>query len=127
MKFYEKGDTPLEILSARQWYVRNSSGDPALRQRLLDRGRELTWHPPHMRIRYENWVNGLTGDWLISRQRYFGVPIPVWYPLDADGAPDYDCPIRPAEHALPVDPMADTPPGYSADQRDVAGGLPARA
>jgi valyl-tRNA synthetase len=68
-------------------------------------------------------VNGLTGDWLISRQRYFGVPIPVWYPMDANGAPDYDCPIRPAEHALPVDPMADSPPGYSAAQRDVPGGF----
>ncbi len=123
VKFYEKGDAPLEIISARQWYVTNGSGDPALRQKLLDRGRELTWHPPHMRVRYENWVNGLTGDWLISRQRYFGVPIPVWYPLGPDGTPDYGSPITPADDALPVDPLADIPPGYSAGQRDVPGGF----
>jgi valyl-tRNA synthetase len=123
VKFYEKGDAPLEIIGARQWYVRNGAADLGLRQRLLDRGRELTWHPPHMRVRYENWVNGLTGDWLVSRQRYFGVPIPVWYPLDASGAPDYGSPIPPAEDALPVDPMADTPPGYSPGHRDVPGGF----
>jgi len=123
VKFYEKGDAPLEIISARQWYVTNGSSDPRLRQQLLDRGRELTWHPPHMRVRYENWVNGLTGDWLISRQRYFGVPIPVWYPLGADGTPDYGSPITPADDALPVDPMADTPPGYSAGRRDVPDGF----
>jgi valyl-tRNA synthetase len=125
VKFYEKGDSPLEIITARQWYVRNGSADPALRQRLIDRGRELTWHPPHMRARYEDWVQGLTGDWLVSRQRYSGVPIPVWYQVGADGTPDYDSPIMPADDALPVDPVAQAPPGYQPSQRDQPGGFTA--
>ena len=87
VKFFEKGDKPLEIVSTRQWYIGNGARDEALRDTLLEHGRELDWHPDFMRVRYENWVSGLTGDWLISRQRFFGVPIPVWYPLDADGNP----------------------------------------
>ena len=58
-----------------------------------------------MRARYESWVEGLNGDWLISRQRYFGVPFPVWYPLDDDGEADYDHPIVPDEAALPDRPV----------------------
>ena len=125
VKFYEKGDVPLEIITARQWYVRNGAADPQLRQRLIDRGRELTWHPPHMRTRYEDWVNGLTGDWLISRQRYFGVPIPVWYRVGADGLPDHESLILPADDALPVDPLAQAPPGFDEGQRDQPGGFSA--
>jgi valyl-tRNA synthetase len=117
VKFYEKGDKPLEIVTTRQWYLKNGGTDPDLRDALIRRGRELTWHPPHMRVRYENWVDGLTGDWLISRQRYFGVPIPIWYAVDADGVPDFDKPLVPAESALPVDPSSDVPAGFSEDRR----------
>ena len=123
VKFYEKGDLPLEIVTSRQWYIRNGGRDPGLRQVLLNRGRELSWHPEHMRSRYEDWVQGLAGDWLISRQRYFGVPIPVWYPLDDDGQVRYESPLLPDDAALPVDPATDVPPGYAAGQRGQPGGF----
>ena len=121
--FYEKGDKPLEIVSTRQWYIRNGGRDAGLKAAFLERGEELAWVPQHMRYRYDNWVNGLNGDWLVSRQRFFGVPFPVWYPVDADGDPDYAHPIVPAEDRLPVDPSSDVPDGYGEHQRDVTGGF----
>jgi valyl-tRNA synthetase len=123
VKFYEKGDRPLEIVTTRQWYIRNGARDEDLRAALIARGEELAWHPPHMQVRYEHWVYGLTGDWLISRQRFFGVPFPVWYPLDAEGGPDYDNLIPADEATLPVDPSSDCPPGYDESQRGQPGGF----
>jgi valyl-tRNA synthetase len=123
VKFFEKGDKPLEIVTTRQWYIRNGGRDDDLRAALVGRSGELAWHPDYMRHRYTTWVDGLNGDWLISRQRYFGVPIPLWYPLDDEGRPDHANPIVPDESLLPIDPLAQVPDGYTADQRDQPGGF----
>ncbi|GAA3945113.1 valine--tRNA ligase [Microbacterium soli] len=125
VKFFEKGDRPLEIVSTRQWYIRNGARDEHLRDELLEHGRRMAWHPDFMRVRYENWVGGLTGDWLISRQRFFGVPIPVWYALDENGERDYDRVLTPAHDELPIDPTSSVPAGYTEEQRGIPGGFDA--
>jgi valyl-tRNA synthetase len=119
VKFYEKGDRPLEIVTSRQWFIKTIE----FREALIARGRELRWHPAYMETRFENWANGLNGDWCVSRQRFFGVPFPVWYPLDAHGRPQYDQAIPAREEQLPVDPSTDAPDGYRADQRGAPGGF----
>ena len=119
VKFFEKGDRPLEIITSRQWFIKTME----LREALLSRGRELKWVPRHMQSRYENWVNGLNGDWCVSRQRFFGVPFPLWYKVGADGQPDFNARLLPDEDALPIDPSTDVPAGYRADQRGVPGGF----
>jgi valyl-tRNA synthetase len=119
VKFYEKGDRPLEIVTSRQWFFKTIE----FRDALLARGRELEWHPEYMQTRYENWVNGLTGDWCVSRQRFFGVPFPVWYPIDEQGRAQYDRAIAATPDRLPIDPSTDLPPGYRPEQRGAPGGF----
>ena len=119
VKFYEKGNQPLEFLSTRQWFVRILEHKEAL----LAQGEKINWHPEFMKNRYDNWVKGLNQEWCISRQRFFGVPFPVWYPLDEVGSPKYDAPIFAASDQLPVDPLNDVPPGYEAAQRDLPNGF----
>jgi valyl-tRNA synthetase len=119
VKFYEKGDRPIEFLTTRQWFIKILDH----KDDLVKQGRKISWHPEHMLSRYENWVTGLNQDWCISRQRYFGVAIPAWYPVSADGNPDYSKPIFPDPKLLPIDPLSDIPSGFNAEQRDKPGGF----
>jgi valyl-tRNA synthetase len=119
VKFYEKGDRPLEYVPTRQWFVRLMDR----KAQLVESGERVQWHPDFMRVRFRDWTENLQLDWCVSRQRYFGVPIPVWYPVDAAGHTDFSRPILPDEKALPADPMIHTPPGHTEAQRDQPGGF----
>ena len=123
VKFFEKGDRPLEIVTSRQWYIRNGGRDADLNEALIARGNEMTWHPPYMQGRYSNWIEGLNGDWLISRQRFFGVPIPLWYRIDDQGEVLWEERIVPSENNLPIDPASHVPSGFDEGQRDQPGGF----
>jgi valyl-tRNA synthetase len=88
-------DTPIEILSRDQWFVRVDG------EAVLERGREVDWIPDHMYDRLEEWTEGMEWDWVISRQRVFATPFPVWYCADCGE------PYVADEDELPVDPTDD--------------------
>lgn len=113
VKYYEKGSLPLEFVSSRQWFVDLLDA----KQQLVDAGKEIDWKPSHMQHRFVEWAEGLNQDWCISRQRFFGVPFPIWYKLDEHGNPDYEHPIIAERDQLPVDPMSVAPKGYSEDMQ----------
>ena len=119
VKFFEKGERPLEFVVSRQWFIKVMDK----KKELVEQGRKIRWHPDLFRKRYEDWVEGLNQDWSASRQRYFGVPIPVWYEVGDDGTTDYERMILPRKQDLPVDPTERAPHGYQESQRGRPGGF----
>jgi valyl-tRNA synthetase len=109
VKCAERSGTPIEIIPTYQWFIRIIDKKDAL----LAKGQQCNWHPEYMRIRLNQWIEGLKEDWCISRQRFFGVPFPVWYSkrLGEEGkvlVADLD--------KLPIDPMVTLPKGYTSDE-----------
>ncbi len=106
----ERSGKPVEFVMEPQWFIKVMD----LKEEMLKRAKELTWFPDHMRVRLEDWINGLKYDWNISRQRFYGVPFPVWYDKDGNA-------VIAEESQLPVDPLEDKYQGDKANADDLHG------
>jgi valyl-tRNA synthetase len=98
---HERCGTPLEYLVNKQWFIRILDQ----KEQLLEKGSRVNWYPAHFRVRFDHWVQNLKWDWCISRQRYYGVPFPVWFCNECGK------PVFAREEELPVDPLEDSPEG----------------
>lgn len=96
---HERCGSEVEYTVMKQWFIDIMSH----KEDFLRIGNEINWYPTHMHNRYEEWVNNVAWDWCISRQRYFGVPFPVWYCKECGE------PIFASKEQLPVNPLTDTP------------------
>lgn len=97
---HERCGKEVEYAVMNQWFIdiMNHKED------FLRIGNEIKWHPDYMHARYDEWVNNVAWDWCISRQRYFGVPFPVWYCKECGEV------ILAKQEDLPVNPLTDKPP-----------------
>lgn len=109
VKCAERSGAPLEILTTPQWFIKSVDH----KEELAKKSDQLNWYPQSMKIKLDSWIAGVSLDWCISRQRYFGVPFPVWY---SKRAGEEGRVILPEPEDLPIDPMKDLPKGYSKDE-----------
>ena len=109
VKCGERSGTPLEILVSSQWFIKLLD----IKEELLNQAAKCAWHPNYMKIRLDHWIEGLKWDWCISRQRFFGVPFPVWY-SKRKGEEGKAIFAHPDD--LPVNPISSLPRGYSRDE-----------
>src|SRR3989338_6176757 len=95
---HDKCGIEIEFIPTEQWFIKILDK----KKELIKQGKKIKWHPQYMFKRYENWINGLDWDWSISRERHFGIPIPVWHCQKCTQI------ILADEKELPVDPLGKT-------------------